>query len=129
MTSKEISSQFNQEYIDFNWHDDIYWDVIYPIYIDIYGVQANPMVTYTCYEAVVFDNISDSDCEEVLLMSDDLEIIKRPIFDFEKVTDTLVKFRMEAYFSPDIYDFRLRMIPKKWKKSTERFTLITQSGV
>lgn len=105
---------FNLEEAEKDWFN---WSILGSRCIRTYGVIAEVLTNCTHYEAIVFDDVSNSTCFNVYLESDGLRVNKKEVFNFKVLTDTLVSFDLVGYYSPDIYDFQLIIYPDNinWK--------------
>lgn len=77
---------------------DMLWDIVGTKNVDLHGVKA---LGFNLYEAIVFDDISEYNKFNLVVYSNGAEI-KPPMCieldDFEKVTDTLVRFSVNHKF-------------------------------
>ena len=85
----------------------MFWDIAGPKIIDLHGVKS---LGYNLYEAIVFDDISQYKRFKLVVYSDSASLILPfaiKLDNFEKVTDTLVRFSVTPKFVLEYSDWKL----------------------
>lgn len=105
-TAKQTSSKSHSVYFSSEtWN--LFWDIIRPKIIDLHGVKP---LGVGLYEAIVFDDISQYKRFNLVVYSNSA-LLKPPMYieldDFEKVTDTLVRFSVNHKFVLEYSDWKL----------------------
>lgn len=97
ISSKQASSRQFDLYTGSEFWD-MMWDIVCPKNVDLHGVKA---LGFNLYEAIVFDDISEYNKFNLVVYSNSAEL-KPPMCieldNFEKVTDTLVRFSVNHKF-------------------------------
>jgi len=106
ITAKQTSSkQFNFYTGTEGW--DMFWHIVGPKHVNLHGIK---QIATNLYEAIVFDDISEYNKFNLVVYSNSASL-KPPMCieldDFEKVTDTLVRFSVNHKFVLEYSDWKL----------------------